>query len=63
MEDDIANTKAKGKELFAKGEYLSAIYLYNLVNSRDNVMCLTFFLPHKLLHDRWLVPGHHAWNI
>jgi len=63
VEDDIANTKAKGKELFAKGEYLSAIYLYNLVNSRDNVMCLTFFLPHKLLHDRWLVPGHHAWNI
>ncbi|CAL4898030.1 unnamed protein product [Urochloa decumbens] len=35
VEDDIANKKAKGNELFAKGEYLSAIYFYGTAANRD----------------------------
>jgi hypothetical protein len=36
MEDDIINMKAKGKEFFANGEYLSAIYSYDRVSSTQS---------------------------
>ena len=33
MEEKIADAKSQGKEAFAKGDYLAAIYFYELVNA------------------------------
>jgi len=33
VEEKIADAKSQGKETFAKGDYLAAIYFYDLVNA------------------------------
>ncbi|KAF8733383.1 hypothetical protein HU200_014990 [Digitaria exilis] len=53
VEDDITNTKAKAKELFAKGEYLSAIYFYDMA-AEMNPLDATLFANQSLC---WLRMG------
>jgi hypothetical protein len=38
MEQRIADLKAQGKEAFGKGDYLTAIYFYGLVNALNHLL-------------------------
>jgi hypothetical protein len=37
VEEYIADAKSQGKEAFAMGEYLAAIYFYGMVNARTDL--------------------------
>jgi hypothetical protein len=40
VEQRIADLKSRGKEAFGKGDYLTAMYFYGLVNALNYLTCL-----------------------